>query len=162
MSETITTTTELDSVVEGIVDDEQTTEPPEVEPVAPVDADRPGDQDDADDDTEADDETFSRSYVEKLRTENGRYRQRAAQADTLAARLHTELVRATGRLADPADLPFDAEHLDDPEVLTAALDELLDAKPHLATRRPAGDIGQGQRGSASSSFSLLEALKSRT
>lgn len=112
------------------------------------------------DETEPD--TFPREVVEKLRQENGKYRQRAGQADELAMRLHTELVRATGRLADPTDLPFDPEHLDDPEKLTAAVDALLDAKPHLATRRPSGDIGQGQRGPATGAFSLLDMLKERT
>lgn len=118
----------------------------------------------ADEVTETPDEpeTFPREVVEKLRQENGKYRQRASQADALAQRLHTELVRATGRLADPSDLPFDAEHLDDTDKLTAAIDELLDAKPHLATRRPSGDIGQGQRGSTSEPFSLLGLLKERT
>lgn len=105
-------------------------------------------------------ETFPRSVVEKLRQENGRYRQRAGQADAYAARLHTELVRATGRLADPADLEFDAAHLDDAEALTEAIDALLADKPHLASRTPRGDIGQGQRGPASGSFSLLDTLKS--
>lgn len=107
-------------------------------------------------------ETFPRSVVEKLRQENGKYRQRAQQADALAQRLHVELVRATGRLADPTDLPFDAEHLDDPEAMTAALDALLADKPHLASRRPVGDIGQGQRGGSSQPFSLLDTLKSLT
>lgn len=107
-------------------------------------------------------ETFPRSVVEKLRQENGRYRQRAQQADTYAARLHTALVAATGRLADPSDLPFDAEHLDDADALTAAIDALLTDKPHLATRRPVGDIGQGQRGGSAQPFSLLDTLKSMT
>lgn len=113
------------------------------------------------DETESD-ETFPREVVEKLRQENGRYRQRAQQADALAERLHTELVRATGKLADPSDLPFDESHLDDPEKLETAVSQLLEEKPHLASRRPAGDIGQGQRGPASGSFSLMEMLKERT
>lgn len=112
--------------------------------------------------TEDDAETFPRSVVERLRQENGKYRQRAQQADALAQRLHTELVRATGRLADPTDLPFDAGHLDDPEALAAAVDELLAKRPHLASRRPVGDIGQGPRGAASEPFSLLGMLKART
>ena len=37
-----------------------------------------------------------------------------------AQRLHTELVRATGKLADPTDLEFAEEHLDDPDALAAA------------------------------------------
>lgn len=85
--------------------------------------------------SEQDPETFPREYVEKLRTENGKYRQRASEADSLANRLHTELVRATGKLADPTDLPFDAEHLEDTDKLSVAINELLETKPHLATRR---------------------------
>ena len=88
-------------------------------------------------------ETFPRSYVEDLRQENGKYRQRAQKADTYARRLHTELVRATGKLADPTDVPFDETHLDGSDALTAAVDDLLARKPHLANRRPTGDIGQG-------------------
>lgn len=88
-------------------------------------------------------ETFPRDYVEKLRQENGRYRQRAQYADDLARRLHVELVRATGRLADPTDLPYDESHLEDPAALALAAQELVAAKPHLASRRPTGEIGQG-------------------
>ena len=72
-----------------------------------------------------------------------RYRERARNADTYAKRLHAELVRATGRLADPTDVPFDENHLDDPDALAAAVDDLLARKPHLASRRPTGEIGQG-------------------
>ena len=111
-------------------------------------------------DPPADDETFPRSYVERLRRENQRYRDQAGHADDYARRLHTELVRATGRLADPADVAFDAEHLADADQLDAAITALLDAKPHLAARRPAGDIGQGNRG-APGAFSLLDTLRSR-
>lgn len=110
----------------------------------------------------AEPETFPREYVERLRTENGKYRQRAGEADTLAKRLHTELVRATGRLADPTDLAFDEDHLADADTMVAAIDALLEARPHLASRRPAGDIGQCNRGPSSSGFSLLETLKGLT
>lgn len=147
--------TEIDTATE--VDDTPTEDAAEIDDTAAEDTADTGDEnpDDAA-------ETFPRSVVEKLRQENGRYRQRAQQADELAHRLHTELVRATGRLADPADLPFDAEHLDDAEALTAAIDELLTDKPHLASRKPSGDIGQGARGPATSGFSLLDMLKQRT
>lgn len=121
-----------------------------------ADADNVGDQPDPDP------EMFPRHVVEDLRKENGKYRQRAQQADTLATRLHAELVRATGRLADPTDLAFDEEHLGDPDKMAAAIDELLEAKPHLASRRPVGDIGQGHRGAASQPFSLLQTLKDLT
>ncbi len=115
-----------------------------------------------DEPTDDEPDTFPREVVEKLRQENGKYRQRAQRAGDLARRLHTELVRATGRLADPSDLEYVEEHLDDPDAMTAAIDELLDHKPHLASRRPIGDIGQGQRGSAAEPFSLLGLLKERT
>lgn len=97
------------------------------------------------DDPEKDDEqdSFSREYVQKLRDENARYRQRAGRADELAHSLHRVLVEQTGRLADPSDLEFDEAHLDDPEALTAAIDDLLSNKPHLATRVARGDIEQG-------------------
>jgi hypothetical protein len=88
-------------------------------------------------------ETFPREYVEKLRDEAAKQRLKAQRADDLAARLHTAIVAATGRLADPSDFGYDESHLDDPEALTAAIGDLLARKPHLASRRPAGDVGQG-------------------
>lgn len=96
--------------------------------------------------TTENEDVFPREYVEKLRNENAKYRQRAQRADDLAQRLHEALVSATGRLQEPTDLPFDEQHLDDPEALTAAIDELLHKRPHLASRRPVGDIGQGATG----------------
>lgn len=131
--------------------DEQITEDAEqaVETDEDAGADDAAETDDADDaetdddEDDGDGETFTRPYVEKLRRENRRYRERAAEADVLAQRLHTALVAATGRLADPSDLDFDAAHLDDADALTAAVDDLLTRKPHLASRRPVGDIGQG-------------------
>lgn len=105
-------------------------------------AEAPQDGQETTEDTEQPD-TFPRAYVEQLRQENARYRTRAGEADVLAERLHRSIVAATGRLADPTDLPFDAGHLDDEDALTAAVDDLLARKPHLASRRPAGDVGQG-------------------
>ncbi|MFJ2300486.1 hypothetical protein [Oerskovia paurometabola] len=97
--------------------------------------------------TTEDAETFPREYVQKLRDESAKYRTRAQQTDALAHRLHTALAAATGRLADPTDLPFDETHLDDPDALNAAVDALLAGKPHLASRTPRGDVGQGASGS---------------
>lgn len=93
-------------------------------------------------------ETFPRSYVEKLRKENAGYRERAQRSDDLAQRLHTALVTATGKLADATDLPFTEEHLEDPEALNRAIQSLLTDKPHLASRKPRGSIGQGATGAA--------------
>lgn len=88
-------------------------------------------------------DTFPREYVEKLRDENAKYRQRAQKADDLAKRLHNALVTASGRLADPSDLEYSPEHLDDPEALETAITDLLAKKPHLGSRKPVGSIGQG-------------------
>jgi hypothetical protein len=121
------------------------------------------DEPDAVDQPEPDDDadTFPRSYVERLRRESASYRERAQRGDTFAHRLHTELVRATGRLADPTDLAFDEAHLDDPDTLSAAVDDLLARKPHLATRRPAGDIGQGAMSGATANVDLAALLRQR-
>lgn len=88
-------------------------------------------------------DTFPRDYVEKLRDENAKYRQRAQQSDDLAHRLHTALVAADGRLADPTDLDYEEAHLQDADSLSEAIGELLHVKPHLAARKPLGSIGQG-------------------
>ena len=119
----------------------------EQEPQEQIESDAPEVEETADvDDSSADDEdsdTFPRDYVEKLRDENAKYRQRAQKADDLAHRLHNALTAATGRLADPSDLPYEESHLDDPEALQRAIQELLAKKPHLGSRKPAGNIGQG-------------------
>lgn len=93
-------------------------------------------------------ETFPRSYVERLRRENAEHRTKAKRADELAAQLFTARVAASGRLADPADLPYAEALLDDDGALNAAIDELVRAKPHLASRRPRGDVDQGVRETA--------------
>lgn len=105
-------------------------------------------------------ETFPRDYVVKLRDENAKYRQRAQRADNLAQRLHTALTAATGRLQDASDLPFDEKHLDDPEALETAIANLLTRKPHLASRKPSGNVGQGMSG-APASVDLAGILRSR-
>jgi type IV secretory pathway VirB10-like protein len=146
------TTTEVHD--EPVDDIEATSDVPETPPDVESEESSPI----SDQETPDEPETFSREYVEKLRQENGKYRQLARESDSLATRLHTELVRATGRLADPTDLPFDAEHLEVSDNLSLAIDELLAAKPHLAARRPIGDIGQGATPSTES-VSLLGLLK---
>lgn len=144
--------------------DEQTAEQTELESDETLDANANGLSEGSGEDGESGDNatTFSRIYVEKLRRENASYRERANRADDLAQRLHNALVQATGRLADPTDLPFDATHLDDESALELAIDELLAKKPHLASRRPFGDVGQGNRGkSAAASVNLAEMLRAR-
>lgn len=146
-------------------------DPEEILPGTPASTAREDAEDHATEDTaevvqsaspgpDAEQDTFSRDYVEKLRQENGKYRQRAQRADELAHRLHTALVTATGRLADPTDLEFSEEHLEDPEALEAAVEALLTLKPHLAARRPRGDVGQGAT-SSGATVDLAGLLRSR-
>lgn len=110
---------------------------------------------------EVEPETFPRAYVEELRQEAADARVKAKRADDLAARLHVALTAATGRLADPSDLPFEDAHLDDPQALTTALDQLLVRKPHLANRKPRGDVGQGATSTNSSAVDLGSLLRQR-
>lgn len=103
-------------------------------------------------------ETFPKSYVEKLRKEAAENRVRAKRADELGAALFIERVKATGRLADPTDLPVDVALLDDSDALSEALDTLLAKKPHLASRTPRGNVGQGSTG-ASGDVNLAALLR---
>ncbi len=139
-------------------DNEQAPEATEMESDSTVDqdTDRLTEPDENDDSTT----TFSRTYVEKLRRESANYREKANRSDELAARLHAALVAATGRMADPTDVPFDAAHLDDENALNTAIDDLLTRKPHLASRRPFGDVGQGNRGNSSEAeVNLLDIMR---
>lgn len=103
--------------------------------------------------------------VDKVRREARNLRERLktseARAEALARRLHAELTRSSGKLADVTDLAYDAAHLDDADTLTAAIDSLLEAKPHLRSRVPSGgNVGQGAKDNASPPTSLLSHLKS--
>ncbi len=140
-------TDETETATESAVEVPEGAAPPEA---APESQDGPEDAQ----------ETFPRKVVEDLRRENAKYRDRAKRADDLGERLHTALVAATGRLADPTDLAFDEAHLDDEDALAAAVDELLSRKPHLASRRPSGDVGQGASGSGDN-VDLAGILRSR-
>ncbi|WP_181390344.1 hypothetical protein [Mycobacteroides abscessus] len=84
----------------------------------------------------------------------------ADRADKYARALFEARVAATGRLADPTDMPFTAELVDDTEALTAAIDALLAAKPHLASRKPVwGDVGAGQTKSSDSGPSFADLFR---
>lgn len=150
MTENTTETTD-ESTADEPVTDGQSTDVAET----PTDATEPAEG------TETDETTFSRQYVQELRQEAADNRVRAQDRDDLAQRLHTATVAATGRLADPTDLAYEESHLDDPEALTAAIDELLTRKPHLASRKVNGDVGQGASGAAGS-VDLAGLLRART
>lgn len=113
----------------------------------------------------ADDEpdTFTREYVTELRRESAEHRHRArdaeARADELAGQLWAERVGALGLLADATDLPYDAEALDDPDAIRAQVDELLERRPHLRTRRITARAGQGEGNGAADSVSLTGIMR---
>lgn len=113
-------------------------------------------------DVSAGGDTFPRSYVEELRKESGGYRDRAkaaeANSEAVAKRLHRELVKASNRLENADDLPYDAEHLDDADKMAEAIEALLTDRPYLARRVVKGDAGQGNRGGADSGLNLLAML----
>jgi hypothetical protein len=113
--------------------------------------------------TESDADTFDRGYVQDLRKESAGYRERAKtaeeQADQLGRQLFLAKVKATGRLADPTDLAYDPDALEDDAKIHAAIDTLLAAKPHFASRTPTGNIGQGVIEQGSQPFSLTSHLK---
>ena len=102
------------------------------------------------------------TYVERLRRESAEHRTRAAKADELAAALWSARVSATGRLADPTDLPMpeDVDPLDG-EAVEAAVADLLERKPHLGARVPRGNAGQGYE-QTPAAFSLGAALRANT
>jgi len=95
-------------------------------------------------------QVFDLEYVTKLRQEAAEGRVKAKRADSLARQTVKALAANDGRLIDVDDLAFDAQFLDDDglvdsEKITAAIDELVKRKPHLAAQRPSGIVPQGAR-----------------
>lgn len=126
------------------------------------------DQTGAEDGSEGQRGTFPRKYVEELRRESQGYRERAKKGETALSRLTDSVMReATNKiLIDPSDLEYDEETMSDedgfpdPEKIKDAATKLIEKKPHLAYRRPKGDIGQGHR-SKDEDFSLADILRNR-
>lgn len=139
-------------------DDEQDTPEEDDTEDTPEESDDEEPEDAPDEDEQ---DTFDRAYVEKLRKENAKYRDRAKRTDELAHRLQTALVAADGRLADPEDLEYSDEYLDDPGALQDAITELIKRKPGLRSRKFHGDAGAGDRGSKHKApVDLLQIMKS--
>ncbi|WP_124712693.1 hypothetical protein [Mycolicibacterium nivoides] len=138
--------------------------------VTEVQADDPadGELDEITDDVQPDDDqgdtiVYKRADIEKLRNEarDNRHRAEAAEArvDELSRALFTARVEATGKLADPDDLPYDAELLTDDDKLNTAVDDLIAKRPHYGKRRVSGSVGQGVTGDRDEPFSLLGRLQ---
>lgn len=108
----------------------------------------------------------------KLRDKNAKYRNRAKDAEARAdaaekladergrALFHAR-VSASGKLADAEDLPYSEALLTDDEALTTAIDELITKRPHYASRKPTGDVGQGTTGKEPQPFRLMDRLTQR-
>lgn len=143
----------LDTLTEDTQESAEAPQEPQDAPDAPEHTRTP-------EDASEEPETFPADYVKRLRKEAADARVKAKKTNDLARRLHTALVTATGRLADPSDLPFDETHLDNEERMNEAIERLLASKPHLASRRPRGDIGQG-RTSTSNTVDLAALLRAR-
>lgn len=148
---------ETEETVDAPVSDQEVTEPQE--PAESLEEPENG-AGDPTEGTEEEPDTFPREYVEKLRKEAADNRVKAKRVDELEARLFNTIVAGTGRLADPTDLPFNPELLDTEDGIDNAISELLQKKPHLASRKPRGDIGQGAKKSEEdfSLFGLMQAI----
>lgn len=99
-------------------------------------------------DTETDQD--GSATLAKVRREAKNLRDRAkaaeARADELARELWTARVAATGKLDNPAELPFDAEILDDTDAINQAIETAIAQRPYIKSRKISGEVGQGQRG----------------
>lgn len=113
---------------------------------APEALEAPEDPDEAPEDSEDPDGSDERS---RLNGEAAKYRkqrnEQRARADDYGSRLFHALVAADGRLTDATDMPVDMDLLDDPDALDAAIESLIDAKPHLK-RKTFSRIGAHERG----------------
>lgn len=102
--------------------------------------------------TDETDETDSENDgIRKVRREAANYRTQLREAETelqdVKAQLFAAKVSASGKFADPSDMPVDLDMVNDDAALYRAIDELLEHKPHLRARQ-FGNIGQGERGTA--------------
>lgn len=109
-----------------------------------------GDENNVSRETSESEEPAERSEVGKLRRESANYRTRLREseqrADALARELVAARIRESGRLADPTDLDPDPALLED-GALDAAIDELIERKPHLKARS-FGNVGQHEHSTA--------------
>lgn len=166
-TDTTTDTADTSSAEELDRSTDASTDPDAGTPGSPAaDAGTDPGADDPDTDAESGDEsaTFTREYVADLRREAAGHRSRAntaeERAEELAQTLWWERVAALSLLADPTDLPYDAELLDDRDGIRAAAEQLLAAKPHLRTRRILERVGQGE-GHGSDSVSLTGIMRAQ-
>ena len=128
----------------------------ELEDQQPADQDTPDreteehNENDVSRETSESEDPPEKSEVGKLRRESANYRTRLREseqrADELARELVAARIRESGRLADPTDLDPDPALLED-GALDAAIDDLIERKPHLKARS-FGNVGQHERSTA--------------
>lgn len=92
--------------------------------------------------------TYDAAYVAQLRQEAAEGRVKSKRADALARQATKAIAAHDGRLIDAEDLAFDEQFLDDEGLVDrdrviAAIESLIERKPHLAARRPSTTIAQG-------------------
>lgn len=146
--------------------DEQPEQQPDEQPAEQPD-EQPDEQPaegDADEDEDGDRDAFDRAYVKRLRARSAGYRTRANAAEgrvsELERALFTERVRALDVLADPADLPYDPDALEDPDALRAAVTDLVAKRPHLRRRGVAGgETGAREQHDSADPVSLLGLMR---
>ena len=111
-------------------------------------------------------ETFSAEYVKELRDEAAAHRIKAKRIDDANARLVAAYAAQDGRLVDVDALTMsedmlDADGLIDPEKVTAAIGELIAAKPYLASRKPTTRLPQGVREDVPTTPGLFDFIRQR-
>lgn len=106
--------------------------------------DPPTDDDPPNDDEQSGDNPELSKVRREAASWRTQFREAEKQLEATRRELFVQQVKATGKLADHTDMPFDAELVDDPDELEAAIDALLEAKPHLKART-FGNIGQHDR-----------------
>lgn len=111
-------------------------------------------------------ETYSAEYVKELRAEAAERRVKAKRVDSANERLVNAYAAQDGRLVNPAELTYSEALLDDdglvdPDKVSAAIGELVAAKPYLANQRPPQPIAQGVREDVPDQPGLFSLLRDR-
>lgn len=111
-------------------------------------------------------ESFSADYVRDLREEAAAHRVKAKRVDDANARLVAAYATADGRLVDVEALTMSEDMLDDdglvdPAKVTAAIADLIAAKPYLASRKPTTPLPQGVREDVPTTPGLFDLIRER-
>lgn len=111
----------------------------------------------AEDESEGNEGNSGETQTPETRDSQPNYQQ---LAHDYATRLHEALVKLDGRLADPTDLAYSDEHLENPQALTEAITELIHRKPGLRSKQYTNDVGAGQRGAKpSTKLDLVDIIR---